>query len=292
LCRERGIWLFSDEVYRLIERDPALRLPQAIDLYERAISMNVMSKAYGMPGLRIGWLACKNRELLVRFERYKHYLSICNSAPSEVLARIALQARDQILERNRAIVRSNITEWNTFFAEFPQLFDWKVPDGGCVGFIRYKGADGVEAFTQRLVEESGVLFLPSSIYYSELNPVPTNYMRVGYGRSHVPEGIVTRLDTAKSPLRSRIIPQQPFGSPAEQRHQFGRFRNPAGIAIAQQDLACLPQIGDGGDHGGAAIRMIMDLRVGEVCSDITPSCDDRHQMIAQSVGAWRQASVR
>jgi aspartate/methionine/tyrosine aminotransferase len=194
LCRERGIWLFSDEVYRLIERDPALRLPQAVDLYERAISMNVMSKAYGMPGLRIGWLACKNRELLVRFERYKHYLSICNSAPSEVLARIALQARDQILERNRAIVRSNIAEWNTFFAEFPHLFDWKVPDGGCVGFIRYKGADGVEAFTQRLVEESGVLFLPSSIYYSELNPVPTNCIRVGYGRSHVPEGIAVLRD--------------------------------------------------------------------------------------------------
>jgi aspartate/methionine/tyrosine aminotransferase len=69
-----------------------------------------------------------------------------------------------------------------------------VPDGGCVGFIRYKGADGVEAFTQRLVEESGVLFLPSSIYYSELNPVPANCLRVGYGRSHVPEGIAVLRD--------------------------------------------------------------------------------------------------
>ncbi|MDZ4719849.1 MAG: aminotransferase class I/II-fold pyridoxal phosphate-dependent enzyme [Roseiflexaceae bacterium] len=194
MCRERGIWLFSDEVYRLIERDIALRLPQAVDQYERAISLNVMSKAYGLPGLRIGWLACKDRELLVRFERYKHYLSICNSAPSEVLARIALQARDQILAKNRAIVRSNIAEFNTFFAEFSHLFDWRIPDGGCVGFIRYTGADGVEAFTKRLVEQAGVLFLPSTIFHSELNPVPANCLRVGYGRSHVPEGIAVLRD--------------------------------------------------------------------------------------------------
>jgi len=190
ICRKQGIWLFSDEVYRLIERDPALRLPQAVDLYERAISLNVMSKAYGLPGLRIGWLACKDRDMLVRFEHYKHYLSICNSAPSEVLARIALKARDKILGKNRAIVRSNLAALDGFFAEFSDLFDWKQPDGGCVGFIRYKGKDGVEAFTRRLVEESGVLFLPASIYRSELAEVPASCLRVGFGRSHVPEGLV------------------------------------------------------------------------------------------------------
>lgn len=189
ICGKRGIWLFSDEVYRLIDRDPALRLPQAVDLYDRAISLNVMSKAYGLPGLRIGWLACKDRDMLTRFERYKHYLSICNSAPSEVLARIALNHRDKILEKNRKIVRTNVKLLDAFFADYKHLFDWKEPDGGCVTFIRYKGADGVENFTKRLVEESGVLFLPSSIYCSELGPVPANCLRVGFGRSHVPEGI-------------------------------------------------------------------------------------------------------
>lgn len=189
ICRQQGIWLFSDEVYRLIERDPSTRLPQAVDVYERGISLNVMSKAYGLPGLRIGWIACKDRETLLRFERYKHYLSICNSAPSEVLARIALKARDWILDKNRAIVRRNIAALNEFFGEFSDLFDWKEPDGGCVGFIRYKGKDGVEAFTRRLVEESGVLFLPASIYRSELNEVPADCLRVGFGRTHVPEGL-------------------------------------------------------------------------------------------------------
>lgn len=189
LCRKHGLWLFSDEVYRLIEKDEALRLPQAVDVYERGISLNVMSKAYGLPGLRIGWLACRDGDFLTRCERYKHFLSICNSAPSEVLARMALKNRQAILERTRAIVRSNIAQLNLFFAEFPHLFDWREPDGGCVAFIRYKGADGVETFTRRLVEEAGVFFLPSSVYRSDLTAVPENCLRVGFGRLHVPEGI-------------------------------------------------------------------------------------------------------
>jgi aspartate/methionine/tyrosine aminotransferase len=189
LCRARGIWLFSDEVYRLIERDPAQRLPQAVDAYERGISLNVMSKAYGLAGLRIGWLACKDPALLLKFERYKHFLSICNSAPSEVLACIALQASDTLLARNRNLVRANLAVLNAFFGDYTHLFDWREPDGGCIGFIRYLGADGVEEFTRRLIEEAGVLFLPSSIYRSELGAVPKNCLRVGFGRAHVPLGI-------------------------------------------------------------------------------------------------------
>lgn len=189
LCRKHGIWLFSDEVYRLIEKDETFRLPQAVDVYERGISLNVMSKAYGLPGLRIGWLASKDRDFLVRCERYKHFLSICNSAPSEILARIALKSRDRILARTRGIVRNNLGVLNGFFAEFPHLFDWREPDGGCVAFIRYRGADGVEEFTRRVVEEAGVFFLPSSVYRSDLTPVPENCLRIGFGRQHVPEGL-------------------------------------------------------------------------------------------------------
>lgn len=189
LCRERGIWLLSDEVYRLIERSESLRLPQAVDLYERGISLNVMSKAYGLAGLRIGWLACKDRDLLVRFERYKHYLSICNSAPSEMLARIALKARERILERNRRIVAVNLMAYSQLFESFRELFDWELPDGGCVAFIRYKGKDGVEEFARRAVEEAGVLFLPASIFRSELCSVPVDRLRIGFGREHVPEGL-------------------------------------------------------------------------------------------------------
>ena len=193
LCRSRGIWLFSDEVYRLIEREPASRLPQVADVYERGVSLGVMSKAYGLPGLRIGWLACQDRVFLGKCERYKHYLSICNSAPSELLAEIALKAADTILTRNRGIVQHNTGLLNAFFGHFPDVFDWRPSDGGCVAFVRYKpspwGTDGVEAFTQRLVEESGVLLLPSSIYHSELGPVPQDRFRIGFGRFGMEEGL-------------------------------------------------------------------------------------------------------
>jgi aspartate/methionine/tyrosine aminotransferase len=189
MCRERGVWLFSDEVYRLIERDTAQRLPQAVDLYERAMSLNVMSKAYGLAGLRIGWIACKDADMLRRLERYKHYLSICNSGPSEMLARIALRVRDTLLARNRRIVADNLALLDTFFADYPQRFDWRRPDGGCVGFVRYKGGDGVDAFTRRLVEDTSVLLLPASVFRSELNDVPPDFFRIGYGRALLPEGL-------------------------------------------------------------------------------------------------------
>ncbi len=91
LCDERGIRLLSDEVYRGVELDPERTLPQAADLSATALSLSVMSKAYGLPGLRIGWLACRDRELLGRLERRKHYTSICNAGPSEALATIALR---------------------------------------------------------------------------------------------------------------------------------------------------------------------------------------------------------
>lgn len=189
LCRERGIWLFSDEVYRLIESDPVRRLPQVADVYERGISLGVLSKSYGLPGLRIGWLACADRQLLARCERYKHFLSICNSAPSEALAAIALGARETLLERNRRLVRANAEHVGRFFSRRPDLFEWREPHGGCVGFPRYLGSDGVESFARRLVEEAGVLLLPSSLYRSEVGPVPEDRFRIGLGRAFVPDAL-------------------------------------------------------------------------------------------------------
>ena len=183
LCDERGIQLFCDEVYRGLELDPARTLPQAADLSERAISLNVMSKAYGLAGLRIGWLACRERTTLERLERRKHYTSICNSAPSEYLATIALRSAEAIKGRNRATIKANLPAFSDFFASWSDLFDWEPPAGGCVCFPRYNGADGVEKFCRELVEQAGVLLLPSSIYRSDLVEVPRDHFRVGVGRS-------------------------------------------------------------------------------------------------------------
>ncbi len=194
MARERGIHVFSDEVYRLIERQPEIRLPQVADLYERGLSLGVMSKAYGLPGLRIGWVVSKDAEALNRMERVKHYTSICNSAPGELLAKIALKASDRILARNRGLTGKNLSLLEAFFARYPALFEWQVPDGGCIGYPRYTGSEGVETFARELVEQSGVLLLPASIYTSSLGPTPTDRFRIGYGRAHMEEGLAAMRD--------------------------------------------------------------------------------------------------
>ncbi len=182
LCDERGILLFSDEVYRGLELSPRLGLPQAADLSSSAASLGVMSKAFGLPGLRMGWIACRDRGLLSRLERAKHYTTICGAAPSEVLALIALRARDRILERNRRIIADNLPVFRTFFSRFGGLFEWDPPQGGCVCFPRYLGPDGVEAMCAGLVRSEGVLLLPASVYRSALTPVPEDRFRLGVGR--------------------------------------------------------------------------------------------------------------
>jgi aspartate/methionine/tyrosine aminotransferase len=182
LCGEAGVRLVSDEVYRGIELDPARTLPQAADLLPAAVSVNVMSKAYGLPGLRVGWVACRDHALLEALERHKHYTSICDAGPSEFLATVALRARDQVLARTRGIVAANLPVFDAFFARHPDLFEWAAPDGGCVAFPRYLGADGVEDFCRDLVETEGVLLLPASIYASELARVPADRFRIGVGR--------------------------------------------------------------------------------------------------------------
>ena len=189
LCREHGIYLFSDEVYRLVERAPSIRLPQAADVYEKALSLNVMSKAYGLPGLRIGWIMTKDPRILSKMERYKHYLTICNASPSERLAIIALKARDKILERNRNLLHRNVEKLDAFFGEFSDIFEWHRPDGGCVGFPKYLGGENANQFCEELVEKAGVLLLPPKIFYSELLATPQDRFRIGFGRKNIEKGL-------------------------------------------------------------------------------------------------------
>lgn len=202
LCDERGIHLFSDEVYRGLERDPSRTLPQAADASERALSLNVTSKSLGLPGLRIGWITSRDRELLSRLERAKHYTTICNSAPSEILARIAIKARGAILDRNRSLIAANLPQFDAFFAEFDGLFEWRAPDGGCVAFPRYLGPDGVEEFCTRLLQEAGVLLLPASVYSSELTPTPRDRFRIGIGRVDPEAGLAAFGDWLRADPRS------------------------------------------------------------------------------------------
>ena len=115
LARSCGAYIFADEVYRYLEIDESKQLPAIADAYENGISLNVMTKAFGLAGLRIGWVASQDTEFLQNAGAYKLYTSICDGVPSEILALIALRAKEIILKRNRDIILANLQLLDSFF---------------------------------------------------------------------------------------------------------------------------------------------------------------------------------
>lgn len=189
LAAVHGTYILSDEVYRGLERNPDRRLPQMADVYPRGLSLNVMSKTYGLPGLRVGWIASQDRDALDAIGGVKDYLSDGNAGPSEILTRIALRNADTLLSRNREIASHNLDRLNAFFDARADLFQWAPPSAGCVAYPRYKGTEGVEAFCARVIEQAGVLLLPASVYASALGPTPTDRFRIGFGKRSLPSGL-------------------------------------------------------------------------------------------------------
>jgi aspartate/methionine/tyrosine aminotransferase len=188
LARERGVYLLSDEMYRLLEVVPGTTLPAGCDLYERAVSLSGMSKVYGLPGVRIGWLAGRDRELLGRVGQLKDYTTICSSAPSEILAIIALRQRQRIVRTQEARVRRNVAGLTEFFDRRQDLFRWNPPIGGSICFPRMTAVDDTSAFCDELVEQTGILLVPSEQFQ-----YGRSHVRIGVGRENLPE-VLQRFD--------------------------------------------------------------------------------------------------
>jgi aspartate/methionine/tyrosine aminotransferase len=189
LAAESGARLIVDEVYRFLEFDPADRLPAGADALETGVSIGVMSKSFGLAGLRIGWVATRDRDLLARLAAFKDYTTICNSAPAEVLAVIALKARDRVLARSRAVVDANLALLDGFFGRWAGTFEWVRPRGGSVGFPRLAADVPVDRFAEELVRDTGVLILPGTVFADA-----GNHFRLGFGRMNMPQAL-ERLET-------------------------------------------------------------------------------------------------
>ncbi len=183
IVERHGVRLFSDEVYRFLELDPATRLPAAASVSDRAVSLGVMSKAFGLAGLRIGWIATRDRGLREHIASLKDYTTICNSAPSEVLALIALRARETILAGTRRIIAANLEVLDAFFHRNAAWCEWVRPRAGSVAFPRLLSAD-VDQFADALVDRAGVLILPGSCF-----GFPGNHFRLGFGRRDMPAAL-------------------------------------------------------------------------------------------------------
>jgi aspartate/methionine/tyrosine aminotransferase len=177
IARRHNVWIFSDEMYRGTEYRIEDQLPSIVDEYERGISLWGLSKSFALPGLRIGWLASQSAEFLAKCSAMRDYLTICSSAPSEVLALMALRSRDPILTRSRKIITENLVFADSFFAEHSGTFDWLRPKAGSVAFPSLKKNISIETFCDELISRRGILVAPGLLFqYSG------NHFRIGLGR--------------------------------------------------------------------------------------------------------------
>jgi aspartate/methionine/tyrosine aminotransferase len=176
-------------VYRYLEVDETLRMPSIADIYEKGISLNVMTKSFGLAGLRIGWLATQDSAFLREVGSYKLYTSICNSAPSEILAIIALRAKEKVLQRNREILLRNLQTLDAFMKRNKEYVSWVRPQCGTMAVMKLLLPISVEDFSEDLVRSEGVLIMPGSVF-----DLSGNFFRIGFGKKNMPE-ILKRFET-------------------------------------------------------------------------------------------------
>jgi len=183
LSQQYGFIIFSDEVYRFLEYNPAARPPAFCDISPQAVSLGVMSKSYGLPGLRVGWIATRNHRVYQKMAAFKDYTTICNSAPAEYLATIALRHSEKLIGRNLNLIRENLAKLDAFFGRHPDILSWRPPQAGPIAFPSLTGDRSAENFCLDLLEKAGVLILPGMVYGNEYQ----GHVRIGFGRKNLPD---------------------------------------------------------------------------------------------------------
>jgi aspartate/methionine/tyrosine aminotransferase len=184
IARKNNIYVFSDEMYRFLELDPKNRLPSACEIYENAVTLGGMSKSFGLPGIRIGWVATKNKNILDKIIKLKDYTTICSSAPSEILALTALRAKDKILAKQMGIIRKNLAVLDKFFEKYSGLFSWVRPKAGSICFPKILFDKSATEFCREVLRDAQILLSPSTLFeYGD------KHFRLGFGRKNMPQVI-------------------------------------------------------------------------------------------------------
>jgi aspartate/methionine/tyrosine aminotransferase len=177
ICEDNRISVISDEVYRGAEHSSSACLPAMADCSDTGYSIGVMSKAFGLAGLRIGWMASHDTDFIRKFLAFKDYTTICNSGPSEFLATVALRHKNLILKRNLSIIEKNLESLTGFFRRNSSVLTCSRPDAGSTAFPRLIDDISGDDFCSRVLHRSGILLLPGTVF-----GVDTPHFRIGYGR--------------------------------------------------------------------------------------------------------------
>jgi aspartate/methionine/tyrosine aminotransferase len=177
LVEQSGAWLFSDEMYRGLEYDPRGRLPSGCESGARIVTLSGLSKTYGLPGLRSGWLVVRDQKLREQIMGWKDYTTICAAGPSELLAEVALVVADDLAQRCRGIVLDNLRYAEGFFRQWSELMRWNRPRAGSVALPGLRGGRSAVDLCNVARKSHGVLLLPGTCLGSD-----DHHFRVGLGR--------------------------------------------------------------------------------------------------------------
>lgn len=184
MAGKNGIYVFSDEMYRYLELSGEPRLSSVADIYDKGITLSGLSKSFGLPGLRIGWIASRDRQLLDNVERFKDYTTICNSALSEIFSLIALRNGERILDSNMDLIRENLSLARELFGKYPDLLTWIEPHGSSVAFPGLNENIPVDEFCKKLIMQKSVLLMPAPLFSYD-----GNHFRMGFGRKSFREAL-------------------------------------------------------------------------------------------------------
>jgi aspartate/methionine/tyrosine aminotransferase len=178
ICRiaaRTGAWVVSDEIYRGAERD-GVETPTIWGRYERVLVTGGLSKAYGLPGLRIGWVVGAPAVVDALWGIHD-YTTIAPGALNDRLARIALQParRRRLIDRTRGIVRANYPIVASWIADRAPALSHVAPEAGAIAFVRYRHGVNSTALVERLRDERSVLVVPGDHFDRD------GYLRIGFG---------------------------------------------------------------------------------------------------------------
>ncbi len=171
IARAEGAWVLSDEVYRGTEQEGPVT-PSMADLYERGVSTAGMSKAFSLAGLRLGWV-CGPREVIDAVNVHRDYTTISVGMLDDHFATMALEASGRVLGRSRDIVRRNLGLLDAWVQATPGASHVR-PRAGTTSMVAYGRDIGSRAFCQRLLADTGVLFVPGEVFGME------GSVRIGY----------------------------------------------------------------------------------------------------------------
>ncbi len=175
IARKAGAWILADEVYQGAERVGG-RTPTFWGRYDKVICVNGMSKAYGLAGLRIGWIAGP-LELIKSVWPYHDYTAISPSILSDKLATIALSpaTRAKILRRTKTILTTNFPVLETWLKSRPRLFSFVPPKAGAIAFVRYNLAVNSTSLAEKIIRDESVFLVPGDLFEMD------RYLRIGFG---------------------------------------------------------------------------------------------------------------